>query len=122
MNDGFWRFRAHQSIRRCSASAGAEPKINTMKTNLYLTIFGKLQTAAVRLAHRLPFRSTAGLSKALAMALLLFGFGCPGRAQTMETITNSINGFQTLLANLPPDQPVVRSEEHTSELQSPMYL
>ena len=78
-----------------------------MKINLYLTIFGKLQTAAVRLAHRLPFRSTAGLSKALAMALLLFGFGCPGRAQTMETITNSINGFQTLLANLPPDQPVV---------------
>src|ERR1017187_5700941 len=56
---GLGGFRAHQSIRRCSASAGAEPKINTMKTNLYLTTFGKLQAAAVRLAHRLPLRRAA---------------------------------------------------------------
>src|ERR1017187_5869542 len=108
MNERSGRFRTHQSIRRCSASAGAEPKIKTMKTNLYLTIFGKLQTAAARLSHRLPLRRTAGLGKALAVDLFLSGFGCPaGRAQTMETITNSINGFQSLLANLPPDQPAV---------------
>src|ERR1039458_4537955 len=97
---GLGGFRAHQSIRRCSASAGAEPKIKTMKTNLYLTTFGKLQTAAVRLAHRLPLRRAAGVSKVFTLVLLLVGFGCPvGRAQTMETITNSIIAIQGLLSD-----------------------
>src|ERR1039457_2683984 len=105
---GSGRFWAHQSIRRCSASAGAEPRINTMKPFLYLLTFGQLPTAAARLARLHPLRRTAGMSKAFTLVLLLVGFGCSaGRAQTMETITNSVNGFQTLLANLPPDQPVV---------------
>src|ERR1035437_10403708 len=46
--------------------------------------------------------------KAVALALLLPGFFCSaGRAQTMETITNSILAFEGLLANVSPTQEVV---------------
>src|SRR5487761_2681677 len=46
--------------------------------------------------------------KAFALALLLPGFFCSaGRAQTMETITNSLKAYEALLANVPATQAVV---------------
>ena len=67
-----------------------------------------IATAISHPSHLSPLRRAAGMSRALAVALLLAGFGCPaGRAQTMETITNSINGFEAILANVQPDQQVV---------------
>src|ERR1039457_1549377 len=56
---GLGGFRAHQSIRRCSASAGAERKIKTMKPFLHLRTFGKLPTAAGRLVPLRPLPRAA---------------------------------------------------------------
>src|ERR1035441_10258440 len=54
------------------------------------------------------FTTRSAALKLFALALLLPGFVCSaGRAQTMETITNSINGFEALLANVQPNQQVV---------------
>src|ERR1039458_6383077 len=110
MNDGFWRFRAHQSIRRCSASAGAERKIKTMKPFLSFLTFGKLPTAAEPVASRKPIQTIkpmtimlasirarcflrsaprTGLFVWLGLLFVLAGLFAPDRAGAVGSLTAS---------------------------------
>ena len=79
-----------------------------MKISHFWKALVKLLVAALHAARLLFPRHTYRRSMVIVFALLLNGAGLPaGRAQTMETITNSIIAIEGLLSNVTSTQEVV---------------
>src|SRR5437764_9274855 len=79
-----------------------------------------------RILHSFPTRRSSDLNRTLEGVAAYSAFGANltghGDAERLQGVRISSHAFEMLGAQAALGRTLLRSEEHTSELQSPMYL